>query len=438
MKRNNASKFVLAAALMAGMSAWALQFKFECDRTDAIYAVGQDATITVKATDDNGAPATAGSVDWRLDNFGDAELQKGVQDIASGATFTLKGSLKEPGFLRVVLRERKKGSRPVYFGVAYDPQKIKAGAPRPKDFNAFWENAVKNFDATVTEPIAVKPMEGGDTKDCRRYELVIPTVGGRKLYGFLSEPKDLSKGPYPVLVSVPGAGPSTYGITGDAKTIRLVVNVHYYRPLPGKAKKSPEQMALQKKEDAEWARKFPVKNVRYTQTGIASSREDYFYYGVILGVNRAVNWLAERPGVDKTRFRYNGGSQGGGFGLILCGLNRNFNRATIYVPAITDLLGFKAGNRESGWPRLIEAQLDENKAAAERNAPYFDGVNFAYNIDFPVRLEVGSADIVCPPMAGWSAFNVIPSKDKDIFIGIGQGHAPQAGIKRKMSEWLLK
>ena len=108
------------------------------------------------------------------------------------------------------------------------------------------------------------------------------------------------------------------------------------------------------------------------------------------------------------------------------------------MPALTDLLGFRQGNRESGWPRLIEGQLDENKAVAEKNAPYFCGVNFARNITIPIRLEVGSADTVCPPMAGFSAFNVMPSKDKDILIGLGQGHAPFKELRAKIDPWLTQ
>ena len=149
------------------------------------------------------------------------------------------------------------------------------------------------------------------------------------------------------------------------------------------------------------------------------------------------NWLAARPEVDRKRFRYNSTSQGGGFGLWLCGLNKNFTRAVVFVPALTDLLGFRQGNRESGWPRLVEAQLDENKSAAERNAPYFCGVNFARNIRIPIRVEVGSADTVCPPMAGFSAFNVMPSKDKGIRIALGQGHTVFKEPKTELTRWLV-
>ena len=430
--------FPLLAAL--AFSADAAMFEFSCDKADGVYALGEKATITVTVFKTNSVPLDVGKVKWLLSNFGDATIGEGTFDLSKGTNaFTVSGALNEPGFMRLDVSElaakgHARGTK--RFGVAYDPYNIKPGAECPADFNDFWAAAAKKCDETVTAPIKMTKVEDDSSKSRDLYELEIPTVEGRTLWGYLSEPKDLAKGPFPVVVSVPGAGPAIWGVVGDDKTIRMSVNVHYYKPLRGEAKRSNRNEAKQNEEDEAWAKRYPVKNVRYTQVGIASSREEYFYYGVLLGVNRAVNWLAARPEVDRKRFRYNGTSQGGGFGLWLCGLNGNFTRATVYVPALTDLLGFRQGGRESGWPRLVEGQLAENKAAAERNAPYFCGVNFARNIKIPIRVEVGSADTVCPPMAGFSAFNVMPSKDKEIRIGLGQGHSVFKEIRAELDCWL--
>ena len=430
----------IVVALCAASAANAAMFRFSCDKADGVYALGEKAVITVTVFNTNSVPLDVGKIKWRLNNFGNVTISEGIFDLSKGSNkFTVSGALREPGFMRLDVSEinakgRRAGTK--FFGVAYDPYRIKPGAECPEDFNEFWKAAVKKFDETVTAPIKMTKVEDGSSKR-NLYELEIPTVEGRTLWGYLSEPKDLSKGPFPVIVRVPGAGPSTWGVEGDDKTIRMFVNVHYYKPLRGEAKRSKRCEAIQKEEDEAWAKRYPVKKVRYTQVGIASSREEYYYYGVLLGINRAVNWLAARPEADKRRFRYSGTSQGGGFGLWLCGLNGNFTRARICVPALTDLLGFRQGGRESGWPRLIEAQLDGNKSAAERNAPYFCGVNFARNIKIPIRMEVGSADTVCPPMAGFSAYNVMPSKDKEIFIGLGQGHSVFKEIVTKMDRWLV-
>jgi hypothetical protein len=81
------------------------------------------------------------------------------------------------------------------------------------------------------------------------YELEIPTVGDRTVWGYLSVPKKSSKGPYPLTVRVPGAGPASVYEGGRADAIDLFINVHYYRPKRGLKHKGPQQLAMQKVED---------------------------------------------------------------------------------------------------------------------------------------------------------------------------------------------
>ena len=175
----------------------------------------------------------------------------------------------------------------------------------------------------------------------------------------------------------------------------------------------------------------------YCHAGITESREDYFYYPVILGIDRAVDWVAARPDVDRSRFRYQGTSQGGGFGFYLCGLNRAFTRAAFYVPAITDTMGYLKG-RKSGWPMVVEnnSSTPERRAVAERWAPYFDGANFASRITCPVRVAVGFSDTTCPPCAVYAAYNEIKVKDKAIGNGIGMTHSCRGHFYSKFGNWV--
>ena len=419
---------VLAVAACVAVHAGGLKFDITSDRADATYKLGEQAVFTVKVLDASGAPAKSGRVKWNLNNFGAKVFASGEEDLsANGGTFTVKGAQTEPGFLRLDVVEKGKNPSSAKWGVAFEPKKIVPGTPYPDDFMDFWRAAIAKYDREVTEPIRVTEVKR--TASSVMYELRIPSTQGRYVWGYFSEPVDKTKGPFPLHVNVPGAGPSSWGCTMDGSAMYLKVNVHYYDPavLKGELHKSAKCMTVQREEDQAYAKKFPVKTVRYTQCGIAASREDYFYYGVILAANRAVDWAASRPGVDPKRVSYRGGSQGGGFGLILTGLNKRIRRASIAVPAITDLLGDRVSSREAGWPRLIDAQLPENREAAMKNAPYFCGVNFARQIDVPVGFVVGFIDTVCPPHAGYAAYNVCPSKKKAIFDSIGWGHDASRG-----------
>ena len=426
-------KAVAAVAACLALAAGATEFTITCDHTNALYRLGETATFTVVASEKDGS-APKGKVLARLDNFGDRIFSKRTVDLAQEPKFTMSGQMDRPGFLTARIHVGK--SEKKVFGVAYEPEKLRPYRECPADFDSFWAEAIRKYDAEVTAPIRMSKVEPpGKVAACTLYELEIPAVGGRTVWGYLSVPKDASKGPFPLVVTVPGAGPASFYDGGRANAISLFVNVHYYKPVRGLKHKCPEHLALQKVEDEAYAKKYPVKTVRYTQCGIAVSREDYFYYGIILAANRAVDWACARPDVDKARVKYTGGSQGGGFGLILTGLNKNIRKALVYVPAITDHLCFKIDGREAGWPRLIDAQLPENREAAESNAPYFDAIYFAQRIKVPIRMNVGFADIVCPPHAGYTAFNVCPSKDKDMRYGIGQGHSPQLEIRQVFADW---
>ena len=450
MKAMNKTKSVLATAAAAmtilsaaaddSKSGDALVIGIAADRAECLYKLGEETTFTVTAKTADGRPATSGKLKWTLNNFGGKEFASDVVDLEKSGSnvFTVKGAQTEPGFLRLDVREQRKGAATRMWGVAYSPEKIVPGAPCPDDFTDFWKDAIAKYDREVTAPIEMIEVEKGAATTM--WMLKIPSTQGRTVYGFYSEPNDASKGPFPLNVNVPGAGPSVWGCGRGAESCNLLVNVHYYDPTPvkGVTRKTGKSKEIQEQEDREYAKRYPVKTVRYTQTGIAVSREDYFYYGIILAANRAVNWATERKAVDRSRVWYSGGSQGGGFGLILTGLNPRITNARVTVPAITDLLGDRVSKREAGWPRLIDAQLPENRDAAAKNAPYFCGVNFARQIKCPIVFGVGFIDTVCPPHAGYSAFNACPAKEKAMFHGIGCGHALDKKTQDKMSAWIGK
>ena len=430
---NGRTVIAIGFSLGVALAAHSTQFEVTCDHPDACYRLGERAVFSVKATESNGS-APKGMAHVRLDNFGDRIFLEQDIDLAKGACFAVTGQMDRAGFL--MLRVSKGETPKKLFGVAYEPEKLRPWRECPEDFDRFWADAIRRYDAEVTAPIKATKIKPGRVAGRNLYELEIPAVGDRTVWGYLSVPKDSSKRPYPLTVLVPGAGPASVYEGGSTDAIYLFVNVHYYKPKRGLKHKCPEHLALQKIEDEAYAKKYPVKTVRYTQCGIAVSREDYFYYGVILAANRAIDWACARPDVDKARVRYIGVSQGGGFGLILTGLNKHIRRAVVMVPAVTDHLCFKIDGREAGWPYLIDAQLPENRAAAEAHAPYFDGIYFAQRIDVPIRFNVGFADTVCPPHAGYTAYNLCPSKDKQMRYGIGQGHSPQADISREFAQWL--
>lgn len=431
--------FLATAALSAAVSFANVRLEVSSDHPDAVYRCGEKAVFVVKAVDAvTGAAATGGTVRVRLDNFGETVVaaERTLDFAKIGGEFSLAGTLKKPGFLRLLALPGKgtklaanAGQGEFNWAVAYEPEKIRPGAPCPADFDAFWTESVAKYDREVAEDIKLELYPPKCTHEIDFYRLSLTTVGGRKLYGSLARPKDLSKGPYPLLLQVPGAGPSSVG-WGQPGQVTVFMNVHYYEPLDADGKVRAERQAV---EDREWGAKYGVG--RYTLAGISESREAYFYYGAILGIRRVFHWASKLPEVNRANVTYDGTSQGGGFGLIMTALCPFMRKSTVFVPALTDLLGYKAGSRRSGWPRLVESQSESGRAAAERWASYFDGANFAARIRTPIAFEVGFGDNVCPPQCGYAAYNVCPAADKRIYHGIGQGHAVPGEMYGQLAKW---
>ena len=421
-------------ALIPALVAAELTFRIGTDHPDAVYACGEKAVFTVTAIVSNEVKATEGVVSAALDNFGTQQVATATFDLAKGNPFTVSGTLAEPGFLRLTLAG--KGAKRTVQSVGYDPGRIRRGGPRPDDFDAWWDAQVAKLAREVPLDPQVERVPEESTKDFDFYRISFATFG-RRVYGFMSVPTDRSKAPYPVRFTVPGAGWGSYSnvMRGDPDAISVFVGVHPFAP-GGRGWDTPEMKAKYDAMNAEANAKW---GTQYSQAGISASREEYFFYPVILGINRVVDWVAARDDVKASDFTYNGYSQGGGFGFYLTALNRHFTRAVMHVPALADTLGCLAG-RASGWPTVIERQREENRAAALRNAPYFDAANFASRITIPVRVAVGFADTTCPPCAVYAAYNAIASKDKAIVHGNAMGHA--AGRYRALHDainaWLVE
>ena len=419
---------MMALAAFAAFAA-PIEFRVTSDHADCIYHLGEEATFTVAVLDSGGVKATAGEVNVTLDNFGSkVQLRRKIY-LAQENPFVIKGSLDEPGFLR--LTACVAGRQDFCWSVGYEPTKLVKGSPSPDDFDAFWANARAKLAREIPLDAQVERIPERCTPGFEYYRVSFATFG-RRVYGYMSVPTDRTKAPYPVEVEVAAAGFGdwTNAMSGYEDAIRIFFSVYPFEP-----HWDWKKLALQSRYDRLEAECRARYGTGYATAGLAVSREEYFFYPVILGIDRAIDWVAARPDVDRSRIWYQGTSQGGGFGFYLTGLNRNFTRSAFFVPALTDTMGYRRG-RQSGWPFVVESQREENRVAAQTWAPYFDAANFAGRIRCPVRVAVGFADVTCAPCAVYSAFNAIPVADKGIVNGIGMGHGCSEKFYDEIGKWL--
>ena len=422
------STLVLVLAFFPASALWA-SVQIATDHADAMYACGEKTVFTVSVTDTRGKPVPSGDVAVTLDNFGPKVQFKKSHALATANPFCVEGKLDEPGFLRLTVIAP--GEEPVVWSVGYDPDNVRPVVQPPADFDAFWDTARRQLAETVPLDPQMSRLPERSTKDFDFYRVSFAAVGGTRLYGYLSVPTDKAKAPFPVELNVPAAGHGSWSfdMAGSDRAIRLQVGVHPFEtPFDEKA-----VIALHAEQDARLKAKY---GTTYAASGFGASREEAFFYRVILGVDRAFDWVVAREDADKTCVTYQGTSQGGGMGIILTAFNRHITRAAFYVPALTDTLAYQAG-RASGWPYPFERHpTDEQKARVAKIMPYFDAASFATRITCPVRFAVGLADTTCPPHCTWGAYNVVASKDKRLFYGIGMGHGCRGEFYRAFGVWL--
>ena len=417
MKRIYTARRIAAAALAMGVSIAAIAgISIVPDRPSALYRAGEETVFTVTVAGDDGEALKSGEAVWKIDNFGEVEFAAGSADLANGNPFTVKGTMGEPGFLRLIV---KSSTNSAVQSVGYDVEKIRQDEPCPADFDEYWAAEKARLEREVPLDARRKFVArlSGERQDV--YLVSFATFGGKRVYGFLRVPRLAAK-PLPLVVQVTDAGIGAVGpwINAD-DAVSLTMNVHTFEP----GETAAEQRRRMEEQNAKLSKEFGFKRTAYCGViGIGVSREKYHYHDVMLGINRAVDWAAALPEVDPSRVVYFGSSQGGGFGMYLNCLNSHFSRALLAVPAIAGHYGHRQ-KRMDGWPRLVASQPDEgSKANAEKYAGYFDGVNFAARIRHSVRFVVGFRDQTCPAADVYAAYNACPSKDKAIINAVESNH----------------
>lgn len=397
-----------------------ITIKAETNRPDAIYTCGEDTVFTVTVKDAKKQLIKDGTVNATLTIDGLEKISEQKFDLAENNPFTVSGTLKTPGFLRLTC-SFVNGNKTVtgLAAAGYDPLKIIPGMPEPKDFDEFWANAVEQLDK---EPLGLELnlIEKSSNDKQNTYQVSFANINSTRIYGFLSIPK--GKGPFPAIVIVPaaGAGPNFPLSTGwgDKGVIALHMNVHDYSPYV-----STEELNEKYKK---------LNESRFYSLQGAPNRDQFFFKKSILGINRAINYVASLPEFNKKQFVAYGSSQGGGHALILAGLNKNVTASIANVPALCDHGGYLKGS-SPGWPRLV---LNYRKAPEYlAMSGYFDVVNFARKITVPTVICVGFIDNDCSPSSAYSAYNVI-NAPKKIINEPNMGHSFSKEFSRFSSGWI--
>lgn len=422
-----------------GATAPAIRVETAYDHKEGSYYARQPVTFTVTVKDEAGARLTKGVVTAVLDDYGTNVVLAATNfDLAAANPFKVTGKLDKPGFLRLKLKAPGIDGFPQNRGDGWYAESVDSGAsqlrpsvPMPGDFAAFWKDAIAKYNREFTAAPELKLDEKLSDATWNVWRLTVDVPHGRKLYAFFTKEKNAPAGRLPARFQISAAGYGGWS-QSPAKVpghVSVFVTVYPFEPDPALGKKA-DYDALNELAKKEW-------NVAtYSRMGLWKSCEDSFFYPVILGSLRLIDWLAAREDVDPMRLTYTGTSQGGGLGFAVTALSKRIRRAALFVPALTGHYGYKDG-LESGWPKFVDSAADDvQRAGFEKNAAYYDGVNFARLIKVPVRVVAGYSDATCPPAMVRTAFNQIDCYDKAFEGGLRMTHSVYGPLYAKYEKWL--
>ena len=392
--------------------------KITLDKADCLYKCGEKATFTIVFTDDKEEPLDP-NASYILTNDNLKQLKNGTIDLAKTTSLTLTETSGSPAFLQLRLNAKytdKDGKKQALKNnlctAGFEPEKIQPSTPNPADLLEYWKGEIAKANRECPLDVQMTKLDKYSNDKYTGYKLSFAAPGGR-VYGFLNIPT--KPGKLPATVSVPGAGPGVEAPAVNGDYVTLQMNVHPYDPnIEGKTiKESYRELN---------------KPGTYMFQG-DKTREGTFFHRPIIGIARAIEWLANRPEVDASRIGYYGSSQGGAFGLIQAGLTGRFAAVVCNVPAMCDHFGAEL-ERSAGWPQYrnkFKIKDANGNSTFDKSTdswlPYYDAVNFARHIHCPIRIIVGFIDVTCSPSSVYSAFNSIPAQDKAIITETDMGHA---------------
>lgn len=258
---------------------------------------------------------------------------------------------------------------------------------RPDDFDDFWDSTLKQVAKVPLRP-SFEYVEERSTDDVAVYDVHYDSWAGVRISGWYAVPR--GAGPHPALMLVPGYisepviprswAKKGYAAFAVAPRGKLRSNQRYNPGYPG----------------------LLVDNIVDPNT--------YGYRGFYVDAVRAVDAVLTRPEVDPARVGVHGSSQGGALTITTAALMPDV--VTCGAAGAPYLCGFMESARLThSYPyEEINEYLRDHPDHEQRVAQavgYYDGINFAPNIQAPMLVYIGLEDDVCPPETGFAVHDAM-------------------------------
>ena len=398
----------------------ALTLKVSADRADAIYKTGETATFTIEAALD-GKPVSDDQVSCVFSKDG-WQPQPSQNVTLKDGKATITGKLDEPGFL---LLRTTSGKTTVLAAAAFDPLQIKPSLPVPDDFDQFW-TAQKAELAKVPVKSTMTPVKG-PAKGVDAFDVQVDCLG-KPVSGYYGRPQNAKPKSLPAILFVHGAGVrsanlgSTSWSEREGGMLSFDINAH----------------GIPNGKPAEFYTALTEGELKDYRSFGRSDREQSYFKGMFLRLDRAIDFLAAQPEWDGKTIIVYGSSQGGYQAFAAAGIDPRVTFFCAGVPAGCDHTG-NAVNRINGWPKLVPNDAQGKPDAAVTQASrYVDCVNFAARAKCKgAVVTVGFIDTTCPATSVYAAYNAL-TIPKAIHADVAVGHTNSPAASQFMQEAVFK
>ena len=417
---------VLTIALVANGLTLAAELIVRPEPADGVLKIGQPIVWHVEW---KGAEP-AHEIRFTLKRGGRTEIDHGMLTLVDGRA-ELKASLDTPGALLAIFSATSADGEKLIArgGAIVSPEEIQPSAPRPADFDAFWDAKLKEMAAVPFNVHLEKADSGREGVDY--WKITLDGYRGTKIRGQLARPAESKLKPgekLPALLIPQWAGVYPLEkpwVTDRAAEGWLVLNILAHDLPIGEPRKFYENQYAGPLKDY-WA----IGN---------DDRETSYFLRMYLSCYQAVEYLLSRPDWNGKTLVVTGTSQGGQQTLVTAAIHPRVTAALALVPAGCDMLGPKVG-RAPGWPQWFDRTQGKDEAMVREASRYYDVVNFAPRIKCPVLVGFGLVDEVCPAEGVMAAVNQITAPKEFVILPLSEHQeidgSQQAYSRRVYGVWL--